>query len=536
MRRIAGHLNSFYGDKTRTVMTNARAPKALIILDGFGIESSESSAIEAANTPVWDNLLASKPVSRIATSGMAVGLPEGQMGNSEVGHMNIGAGRTVYQNFTRISKAIDDGDFFDNEVLVAAMDKAIAAGKAVHLLGLLSPGGVHSHEEHILALIDMAAKRGAKAIYMHAILDGRDMPPRSAEPSLKKVQTKFEELGLGGIATVVGRYFAMDRDNRWDRVQLAFDAMTQGKAPQTAQSGTEALAAAYARDENDEFVQATVITDAAGAPLAKVEDGDTLICANFRPDRAREITRSFVEGDEFAGFERAAKPVLGQYVMMTEYAADIDTACAYPPLKISNDLGEYLAGMGKTQLRIAETEKYAHVTFFFNGGQEDVYPGEERILVPSPDVATYDLQPEMSAPEVTEKLVEAIKSGKFDLIVCNYANGDMVGHTGVFDAAVKAVETVDDSIRQVLDAMAEVGGETLITADHGNVEMMVDPKSGQPHTAHTIWPVALVYDGPRAAEIKLEDGALCDLAPTLLDLMALEQPAEMTGKSLLVAK
>ncbi|MCO4756774.1 MAG: 2,3-bisphosphoglycerate-independent phosphoglycerate mutase [Oceanospirillaceae bacterium] len=517
-------------------MTNARAPKALIILDGFGIEASESSAIEAANTPVWDTLLANNPVSRIATSGLAVGLPDGQMGNSEVGHMNIGAGRTVYQNFTRISKAIADGDFFDNEVLIEGMDKAIAAGKAVHLLGLLSPGGVHSHEDHIIALIDMAAKRGAKAIYLHAVLDGRDMPPRSAEPSLLKMQTKFDELGFGGIATVVGRYFAMDRDNRWDRVQQAYDAMTLGTAAQTAESGQAALSAAYARDENDEFVQATVITDASGAALAKVEDGDALICANFRPDRAREITRCFVEGAEFEGFERTTTPALSSYVMMTEYAASIDAACAYPPLTITNDLGEYLSGMGKTQLRIAETEKYAHVTFFFNGGQEAVYPGEERILVPSPDVATYDLQPEMSAPEVTAKLVEAIKSGKFDLIVCNFANGDMVGHTGVFDAAVKAVEAVDDSIRQVLEAMAEVGGEALITADHGNVEMMVDPKTGQPHTAHTIWPVALVYDGPRAEEISLKDGALCDLAPTLLDLMAVDAPAEMTGNSLLIAK
>lgn len=517
-------------------MTNARAPKALIILDGFGIEASESSAIEAANTPVWDSLLANNPVSRIATSGLAVGLPDGQMGNSEVGHMNIGAGRTVYQNFTRISKAIADGDFFDNEVLIDGMDKAIATDKAVHLLGLLSPGGVHSHEDHIIALIDMAAKRGAKAIYLHAILDGRDMPPRSAEPSLLKMQAKFDELGFGGIATVVGRYFAMDRDNRWDRVQQAYDAMTLGTAAQTAESGQAALTAAYARDENDEFVQATVITDASGAALAKVEDGDALICANFRPDRAREITRCFVEGAEFSGFERSATPALSGYVMMTEYAASIDAACAYPPLTITNDLGEYLSGLGKTQLRIAETEKYAHVTFFFNGGQEAVYPGEERILVPSPDVATYDLQPEMSAPEVTAKLVEAIKSGKFDLIVCNFANGDMVGHTGVFDAAVKAVEAVDDSIRQVLEAMAEVGGEALITADHGNVEMMVDPKTGQPHTAHTIWPVALVYDGPRAAEISLKDGALCDLAPTLLELMAVDAPAEMTGNSLLRAK
>lgn len=518
--------------RTQHTMTDARATKALIILDGFGVESTASSAIEAANTPTWDRLLADNPNARIQTSGMAVGLPEGQMGNSEVGHMNIGAGRIVYQNLTRISKEIADGDFFQNPALIAAMDKAIAAGRAVHLLGLLSPGGVHSHEEHIFALAEMAAKRGAKSVFLHAILDGRDMPPRSAEPSIAAAEKKFRELGVGAIATVVGRYFAMDRDNRWDRVQQAYDAMVLGEASQHHQSAQQALAEAYARGENDEFVTATVITDMAGHPKGLISDGDALICANFRPDRAREITRCFVEGGSFDGFERKARPALADYVMMTEYAADIPASCAYPPEKIHNDLGEYLSGMGKTQLRIAETEKYAHVTFFFNGGQEAVYPGEERILVPSPQVATYDLKPEMSAPEVTEKLVEAIRSRRFDLIVCNFANGDMVGHTGKFEAAVKAVETVDHSLQQVLAAMAEVDGETLITADHGNVELMVNPDSGQPHTSHTTWPVALVYDGPRAAEITLEDGALCDLAPTLLDLMGVEQPGEMTGHSL----
>lgn len=513
-------------------MTQTRATKALIILDGYGVESSESSAVQAANTPVWDGLLVGNPNSRIETSGMAVGLPDGQMGNSEVGHMNIGAGRTVYQNFTRISKAIKDGDFFDNAALVAAMDAAIAQDKAVHILGLLSPGGVHSHEEHIFALLEMAVKRGAKQLYVHAILDGRDMPPRSAEPSILRTEEKLAELGVGAIATVAGRYFTMDRDNRWDRVQLGFDAMAQGQAPCTAQSAIAALNEAYARDENDEFVQATVIADAAGNPKGTVNDGDALICANFRPDRAREITRAFTEGVTFDGFERAKTPELTAFVMMTQYASDIDAVCAYPPQTISNDLGEYLSGLGKTQLRIAETEKYAHVTFFFNGGQEEVYEGEERILVPSPDVATYDLQPEMSAPEVTEKLVEAIRSGKYDLIVCNFANGDMVGHTGVFDAAVKACEVVDDSVKQVLEALREVGGEALITADHGNVELMVNPETGQPHTSHTIWPVALIYDGPRADKLQLADGALCDLAPTLLSLMDLDVPAEMTGKSL----
>ncbi|GGC08566.1 2,3-bisphosphoglycerate-independent phosphoglycerate mutase [Marinobacterium zhoushanense] len=512
-------------------MTDARSTKALIILDGFGVESTPSSAIQAASTPTWDKLLATKPNSRIHTSGLAVGLPDGQMGNSEVGHMNIGAGRIVYQNLTRITKAIEDGALFENPVLVAAMDKAINAGRAVHLMGLLSPGGVHSHEEHIFALAEMAAKRGAKEIYLHAVLDGRDMPPRSAEPSIAAAETKFRELGVGAIATVVGRYYAMDRDNRWERVELAYNAMTTGEAPQHAQSAQQALAEAYVRDENDEFVTATVITDMAGHPKGLVKDGDTVICANFRPDRSREITRCFVE-DEFDGFARKARPALADYVMMTEYAASIPASCAYPPAKISNGLGEYLSSIGKTQLRIAETEKYAHVTFFFNGGEEAVYPGEERILVPSPQVATYDLKPEMSAPEVTDKLVEAILSRKFDLIVCNFANGDMVGHTGKFDAAVKAVETLDQCLTRVLAAMAEVEGETLITADHGNVELMVNPDSGEPHTSHTSWPVALIYDGPRAESLSLDDGALCDLAPTLLALLGLEAPAEMTGKSL----
>lgn len=512
-------------------MSNMRIPKALIILDGFGIESTPSSAIDVANTPMWDQLLANNPHSRIATSGLAVGLPDGQMGNSEVGHMNIGAGRTVYQNFTRISKAIDDGDFFENGVLTSAMDKAIQQQKAVHILGLLSPGGVHSHEEHIFALIRMAVQRGAQNVYLHAVLDGRDTPPRSAKPSLEKAQALFAELGVGGVATIVGRYYAMDRDNRWDRVQQAYDAMTLGQSSCVASSSVEALDAAYERDENDEFVKATVIHK-DGAALGVISDGDAVICANFRPDRSREITRAFVEGGDFVGFTRASAPALVDYVMMTEYAANIPASCAYLPATIVNDLGEYISAQGKTQLRISETEKYAHVTFFFNGGQEAVYPGEERILVSSPQVATYDLQPEMSAPELTDKLVAAIKSGKYDLIVCNYPNGDMVGHTGVFDAAVKAVEVVDSCLTRVLAAMAEVGGETLVTADHGNVEMMLDPTSGQPHTAHTNFPVALIYDGPNKQGLSLADGALCDLAPTILDLMGLPQPAEMTGHSL----
>jgi 2,3-bisphosphoglycerate-independent phosphoglycerate mutase len=513
-------------------MTNLRAPKALIILDGLGVEQTESSALATANTPTWDRLMAEAPNSRIATSGLAVGLPDGQMGNSEVGHMNIGAGRVVYQNFTRINKAVEEGALFENEVLIEAIDKAVAADGAVHVTGLLSPGGVHSHEAQMFALLEMAVKRGAKQVYLHAILDGRDMPPRSAEASIKAAETKFNQLGRGAIATVVGRYFAMDRDNRWNRVQLAYDAMTKGLAPYYETSALDALANAYERDENDEFVQATTIIGTDGQPKGLIRNNDTVICANFRPDRAREITRAFVDRD-FDGFTRSAAPELSDFVMLTQYASDIAASCAYPPVKLFNSLGDFLAQQGKTQLRIAETEKYAHVTFFFNGGEEQPYTGEDRILVPSPDVATYDLKPEMSAPEVTEKLVEAITSGKYDLIVCNFANPDMVGHTGNFAAAVKAVEVIDKCIAEVLAAMETVDGETLITADHGNVELMVNPKTGQAHTAHTIWPVALVYDGPRKAEVKLADGSLCDLAPTLLSLMSLEQPAEMTGRSLI---
>ncbi|MDO6562749.1 2,3-bisphosphoglycerate-independent phosphoglycerate mutase [Amphritea sp. 1_MG-2023] len=512
-------------------MTDQRSPKALIILDGFGVEATESSAITAAHTPTWDRLMLQAPHSRISTSGLAVGLPEGQMGNSEVGHMNIGAGRVVYQNFTRINKAIEEGDFYTNTALTAAIDKAIAVDGAVHVTGLLSPGGVHSHEQHIFALLEMAVKRGAKQVFLHGILDGRDMPPRSAEASIKAAEAKFAELGTGAIATIVGRYFAMDRDNRWDRVQLAYDAMTSGLAPCYETSALDALQHAYERDENDEFVQATTIMADDGQPIGLIRDNDALICANFRPDRSREITRAFVDV-EFDGFVRNAAPALSDYVMMTEYASDIQAHCAYPPVKLVNSLGDFLAKQQKTQLRIAETEKYAHVTFFFNGGEEQPYEGEERILVPSPDVATYDLKPEMSAPEVTDKLVSAIESGKFDLIVCNFANPDMVGHTGNFEAAVKAVEVVDQCIARVLEAMQTVAGETLITADHGNVELMVNPKTGQAHTAHTLWPVALVYDGPRRAQLQLNDGALCDLAPTLLALMGLEQPLEMTGHSL----
>lgn len=509
-------------------MSQTRTPTALIILDGWGHrDETDSNAIANANTPTWDHLLKTYPNALIQTSGNAVGLPEGQMGNSEVGHMNLGAGRIVYQNFTRINKDVADGEFFNNKVLCDAIDKAKANGGAVHISGLLSPGGVHSHEDQIFAACEMAVKRGITKLYVHAILDGRDMPPRSAEPSLKALQAKLDELGTGSIATVVGRYYAMDRDNRWERIEPAYVAMTEAKAEYQAENGIAALEAAYARNEDDEFVTATIIGEGG-----KVEDGDSIIFMNFRPDRAREITRAFVD-PEFSGFERNVVPHLADYVMLTEYAADIPASCAYPPAKLVNGIGEYVSNLGLTQLRIAETEKYAHVTFFFSGGREDLYPGEERILVPSPDVATYDLQPEMNAPELTDKLVEAIKSGKHDLIICNYANGDMVGHTGVYSAAVKAAECIDQCLKRITDAILEVNGECLITADHGNAEQMINPKTGGPLTSHTTGPVDLVYVHNNNDGRTINPGSLCDVSPTLLTMMNLEQPAEMSGTSLI---
>lgn len=506
-------------------MTTSNKPLVLIVIDGFGYSSqTQYNAIVAANSPVWDRIWNNDPKTLINTSGMAVGLPEGQMGNSEVGHMTLGAGRVVYQNYTRINKAIEDGSFFTNPAYVAAVNKAVADGKAVHVLGLLSPGGVHSHEDHIFAMLRLAAQRGASNLFLHAFLDGRDVPPRSAQASLDKAEAVFKELGVGRIASICGRFYAMDRDQRWDRVQAAFDALTQGKSEFRADTATAALAAAYGRDENDEFVKPTVV-----ASPATVNDGDIVIFMNFRPDRARQITRAFVQPD-FSEFS-SLRPKLADFVMTTEYAADIHTACAFPPQSLENSMGEYLAHCGKKQLRIAETEKYAHVTFFFNGGREESYDGEDRILIPSPKVATYDLKPEMSAVEVTDKLVEAIKSQKYDAIICNYANCDQVGHTGIFDAAVKAVEAVDQCLGRVFSALEKVGGEALVTADHGNVEQMFDESSGQPMTQHTTLPVPLVYVGWR--KVTLHDGgSLADIAPTMLTLMGLPQPKEMTGHSL----
>jgi 2,3-bisphosphoglycerate-independent phosphoglycerate mutase len=450
------------------------------------------------------------------------------MGNSEVGHVNLGAGRIVYQDFTRVTKSIADGDFYQNPALCQAVDKAVSQQKAVHVFGLLSPGGVHSHEDHIFAMLELAKQRGAEKIYLHAFLDGRDTPPRSAKASLEKAQQKFAALGCGQIASIIGRYYAMDRDQRWDRVEKAYNLLVDGQAEFQFTQAIDALDAAYARDENDEFVQASAILNAAGEPI-KMEDGDALIFMNFRADRARQFTRCFTEPD-FSGFKRQRLPKIADFVMLTEYAADINASCAFPTENLNNVLGEWLAKHQKTQLRISETEKYAHVTFFFSGGREDTFEGEDRILVPSPQVATYDLQPEMNSVLLTDKLVEAIDSKKYDVIVCNYPNGDMVGHTGNFDAAVKACEAVDRAIGRVIEALARNGGECLITADHGNAELMQDPVTGQAHTAHTCEPVPLIYVGrPATAETT---GALSDIAPTMLSLMDMEQPPEMTGKPL----
>lgn len=510
-------------------MSTAKKPLVLVIMDGWGYSTKqEYNAVAAAKTPNLDRLARDYTSTLISGSGLDVGLPDGQMGNSEVGHTNIGAGRVVYQELTRISKDIQDGDFFQNVELAKAVDAAVTKGKAVHIMGLMSPGGVHSHEEHIMGMIEMAAKRGAEQIYFHAFLDGRDVPPRSAQSSIELFDALFARLGKGRFASMIGRYYAMDRDNRWDRVQQAYDLMTQGKGEFTADNATDALAAAYARDENDEFVKATRIGEAA-----PMEDGDALIFMNFRADRAREITRAFVNAD-FDGFARK-KVVNVDFVMLTEYAADIKTAVAYPPASLVNTFGEWMAKNDKTQLRISETEKYAHVTFFFNGGVEESFKGEDRILINSPKVATYDLQPEMSSAELTEKLVAAIKSGKYDTIICNYPNGDMVGHTGVMEAAVKAVEALDHCVEEVAKAVESVGGQLLITADHGNAEQMRDPATGQAHTAHTNLPVPLIYVGDKNVKA-VAGGKLSDIAPTMLSLMGMEIPQEMTGKPLFIVE
>ena len=506
-------------------------PGLLIILDGFGYrEECEDNAICQARKPHWDVLWQTYPHTTIDASEKWVGLPKNQMGNSEVGHMSIGAGRVVYQDFTRIENAIESGEFFRNPVLLKAVDTARESGHALHIMGLVSPGGVHSHESHIHAMIDLAARGGAPRVYVHAFLDGRDTPPRSAEPSLTALTRKCEALANARIASICGRYYAMDRDQRWDRVAAAYDLITQGKAPYRAPDAVTGLRMAYARGESDEFVKPTVIAP-EGAEPARMNDGDVAVHMNFRADRARQLTRALTD-PKFDGFERAVVPRFGYFCTLTSYGRDFShIPAAFPPQSVKNGFGEYISRLGLRQLRIAETEKYAHVTYFFNGGVETPYPGEDRIMVPSPKVPTYDLKPEMSAYEVSDKLVEAIGSRKYHAIICNYANGDMVGHTGNLEAARRAVEVLDECIGRVVPAMREAGGEVLITADHGNAELLRDPQSGQPHTAHTLNVVPLLYIG-RKAKIA-ERGALQDIAPTLLYMMGLEQPPEMTGKPLI---
>jgi 2,3-bisphosphoglycerate-independent phosphoglycerate mutase len=504
-------------------------PLALIILDGWGHrEETEANAIAQACKPHWNELLATYPHTLISGSGRCVGLPEGQMGNSEVGHLNMGAGRIVHQDLTRIDLSIAQGDFFQNNVLTKAVDHAVKNQKAVHILGLLSPGGVHSHEQQIQAMIKLAAERHATQVYFHAFLDGRDTPPKSAGSSLTALTEYCKQLGTGQIASLIGRYYVMDRDKRWDRVQTAYDLLTEGKADYHASNAMAGLTLAYERGETDEFVKATTIYAEDKQPIT-VQDGDCVIFMNFRADRAREITQAFIDKD-FHGFTRAVWPNVN-FVTLTEYDATFAVPIAFPPERLDNLLGEYLSSLGLNQLRIAETEKYAHVTFFFNGGVETPYSNEDRILIPSPKVSTYDLKPEMSAFEVTDALVNAIKTEKYDVIICNFANPDMLGHTGNLAAAIQAIEVIDTCIGRIITALHDVGGEAIITADHGNAEMMFDHCTGQPHTAHTQELVPFIYVGRRARICKT-DGILSDIAPTMLYLLGIAQPNEMTGKSI----
>ena len=512
----------------------SKRPTVLMILDGYGLnEKTEGNAIAQANKPVMDKLMAEYPFVKGYASGLAVGLPDGQMGNSEVGHLNMGAGRIVYQELTRITKEIQDGDFFENKALLHAIENAKENDTALHMYGLLSDGGVHSHNTHLYALLEMAKRHGLKKVYVHCFLDGRDTPPESGKDFVQALQDKMDEIGVGEIATVSGRYYAMDRDNRWDRIERAYVALTKGEGV-TAASGVEAVAQSYEKGETDEFVLPTVVLK-NGVPTAAIQDGDSIIFFNFRPDRAREITRTFC-CDEFDGFDRGPRKKV-VYVCFSEYDVTIpNKEIAFQKVSITNTFGEYLAAHHMTQARIAETEKYAHVTFFFNGGVEAPNEGEDRILVKSPKVATYDLKPEMSAFEVCDKFVEAIKSGKYDVIITNFANPDMVGHTGVLPAAIQAIEAVDQCVGRVVEALKEVDGQMFICADHGNAEQLIDYETGEPFTAHTTNPVPFIlvnYDSDYALR---EGGVLADIIPTLIEMMGMEQPKEMTGKSLLIKK
>ena len=512
----------------------SKKPVVLMVLDGYGLSSNpEGNAIAMAQTPVMDKLMKECPFVEGQASGMAVGLPDGQMGNSEVGHMNIGAGRIIYQDLTRITKAIDDGDFFQNEVLLQAMENCKKNNSDLHLWGLLSDGGVHSHITHLYGLLEMAKKNGLSNVYVHAFLDGRDTPPASGKSFVEALQQKMDEIGVGKMASLSGRYYAMDRDNNWDRVEKAYNSLVKGEGVQ-ATDAVQAMADSYANDVTDEFVLPTVIVE-NGAPLSVVKPNDSVIFFNFRPDRAREMTRAFCD-DKFTGFDRQFLPLT--FVCFKDYDETIpNKLIAFQKEEITNTFGEFLAANGLKQLRLAETEKYAHVTFFFNGGVEDPNVDEFRLLVNSPkDVATYDLKPEMSAPEVGMDLVEAIKSDKYDVIVINFANPDMVGHTGVIPAAVKAVERVDELVGEAVKAVEETDGVMFICADHGNAEKMLDYETGKPHTAHTTNPVPFILVNAGEGVSLREGGCLADIAPTLIDIMGLEQPKEMTGKSLIVRK
>lgn len=510
----------------------SKKPVVLMILDGYGLnENTEGNAIAMANTPVMDSLMKEYPFVQGNASGLAVGLPDGQMGNSEVGHMNMGAGRIIYQDLTSITKAIEDGDFFENEALLEAIENCKKNDTSLHLWGLLSDGGVHSHNTHLYGILELCKKKGLEKVYIHPFFDGRDTPPASGKDYLVELIEKTKEIGVGKVASLSGRYYAMDRDNRWDRVEKAYASLVYGEGVK-AEDPVKAMEDSYAEDVTDEFVLPTVIIE-NGEPVSLVKENDSVIFFNFRPDRAREITRAFCD-DEFTGFERRNGRIPLTYVCFKDYDETIpNKLVAFKKQSIVNTFGEYLAKNGKTQLRLAETEKYAHVTFFFNGGIEEPNENEERILVKSPAVATYDLQPEMSAPEVSEKLNEAITSGKYDVIVINFANPDMVGHTGVIPAAVKAVEKVDECVGKAVEAVKSVDGVLFICADHGNAEKMIDYETGEPHTAHTTNPVPFIL--VNYGDVKLrEGGCLADIVPTLLEIMEMPQPAEMTGKSLII--
>ena len=510
----------------------SRKPVVLMILDGYGLnERHDGNAVYEAQTPVMDRLMKEYPFVKGNASGLSVGLPDGQMGNSEVGHLNMGAGRIVYQELTRITKSIEDGDFFENPEFLAAVENCKNHDSALHLYGLVSDGGVHSHITHIYGLLELAKRNGLTKVFVHCFLDGRDTPPSSGKEFVAELEEKMKELGVGRVASVMGRYYAMDRDNRWDRVKLAYDALTKGEGNR-GESATGLIQESYDNGKTDEFVLPAVVTE-NGAPVGLIREHDSVIFFNFRPDRAREITRAFCD-DSFSGFEREKRMEL-TYVCFTDYDETIpNKLVAFKKETISNTFGEFLAAHGKKQARIAETEKYAHVTFFFNDGVEEPNPGEDRILVKSPKVPTYDMQPEMSAPQVCEKLVEAIHSGKYDVIIVNFANPDMVGHTGVEAAAIKAIEAVDACVGKAVDAILEVNGAMFICADHGNAEQLIDEATGEPFTAHTTNPVPFILVNAGEGYGLREGGCLADIAPTLLELMGMEQPKEMTGHSLLV--